>query len=53
MKTALTVTANMQTGVGIQAEIKTILVYGMYTIFAGIVLYTQRSVDIENRKYIC
>lgn len=53
MKTALTVTANLRTGVGIRADIRTLLADRIYTICTQDALNTQRSADIQNRKQNC
>ena len=53
MKTALKVTADLRTGVGIQADIRTVLADCMYTICTAAALNTQRTADIRNRKRTC
>ena len=53
MKTALKVTADLRTGVGIQADIRTVLADYMYTICTAAALNTQRTADITNRKRTC
>ena len=53
VKTALKVTADLRTGVGIQADIRTVLADCMYTICTASALNTQRTADIRNRKRTC
>ena len=53
VKTALKVTADLRTGVGIQADIRTVLADCMSTICTAAALNTQRTADIRNRKRTC
>lgn len=53
MKTALTVTADLRTGVGIQADIRTVLADCMYTICTVAALTEQRKAGTGNWKQHC
>ena len=53
VKTALKVTADLRTGVGIQADIRTVLADCMYTICTVAALTEQRKAGTGNWKQHC